>query len=304
MIDKLRDSFDEMVVYKDLKKSNFFSSLSLPSFLRDWLLKRFEDDNGEFDADEVAKFIKEYIPKKEDWPGVKNRIVLDNERVKFLTKIVVDISIQTQEISFSLPEFGLSNKDTTIELGVWERCKEDLINGKETWGVVELGYKYPDEETGLGGKIKLTDFKSFCPYTVDLDYYKDVRNDFTTSEWIDVILGAIDYNASGYDDEHQKLAMLMRLLPFVEKRLNIIELAPKGTGKSYLFGHVSKYGLLTDGGKVTRAKMFYDVGKKIPGFINGNDFVAIDEVKLVTFGDVTSGEFQDNLMLELYFWVI
>ncbi len=65
--------------------------------------------------------------------------------------------------------------------------------------------------------------------------------------WIDVLLGAIDYNASGYENEEQKLAMLTRILPFVEKRLNLIELAPKGTGKSYLFGRVSKYGWLSSG---------------------------------------------------------
>lgn len=83
----------------------------------------------------------------------------------------------------------------------------------------------------------------------------------------------------------QKLSMLTRLLPFVEKRVNIIELAPKGTGKSYVFGHISKHGMITDGGKVTRAKMFYDATRRKPGFICGPDFVAIDEVKLVNFGD-------------------
>ena len=54
---KLRECFDEMVVYKDLKKSNFFSSLSLPAFLRDWLLKKFSDDDGNFDAEEGAEFV-------------------------------------------------------------------------------------------------------------------------------------------------------------------------------------------------------------------------------------------------------
>lgn len=132
----------------------------------------------------------------------------------------------------------------------------------------------------------LTSFKNFCPYTIDLDYYKDVRNEFDVEEWIDVLLGAIDYNAEGYKSKAQKLTMISRLLPFVEKRLNIIELAPKGTGKSYVFGHVSKFGLLTDGGKVTRAKMFYDTSRRVPGFIIGNDFVVIDEVKLVQFGDM------------------
>lgn len=54
MVEKLRECFDEMVVYKDLKKSNFFSALSLPSFLRDWLLKKFEDEDGNFDIGEVS----------------------------------------------------------------------------------------------------------------------------------------------------------------------------------------------------------------------------------------------------------
>lgn len=286
MTEKLRECFDEMVVYKDLKKSNFFSALSLPAFLRDWLLKKFEDENGDFDIDEVSEFIQTYLPKKEDWMSIKSRLIMENEHIKILTKISVDINIKNQEITFSLPDFGLTNKETLIEPFVWEDCKDELVKGRDTWGVVELGYRLPDDTLKLQGKIKLVSFTNFCPYNADLDYYKDVRNEFSIQEWIDILLGAIDYNAAGYEDITNKLTMLTRLLPFVEKRLNLIELAPKGTGKSYLFGHISRYGILTDGGKITRAKMFYDDGRKIPGFIMGNDYVAIDEVKLVTFGDV------------------
>lgn len=288
MTEKLRDCFDEMVVYKDLKKSNFFSALGLPSFLRDWLLKKFADDEGNLDIDELTDFIRTYLPNKEEWVRIKDRIINDNERVKLLTKISVDISIKTGEITFSLPDFGLTNKETMIDVSTWDQYRGELISGQEVWGVVELGYRPPDDtaKPKIPGKIRLTGFTNFCPYTIDLDYYKDVRNEFTTSEWIDVLLGAIDYNAGGYESEEQKLSMLTRILPFVEKRLNLIELAPKGTGKSYVFGHVSKYGLLTDGGKVTRAKMFYDTARKTPGFVTGHDFIAIDEVKLVQFGDV------------------
>lgn len=286
MIERLRECFDEMVVYKDLKKSNFFSALSLPSFLRDWLLKKFEDENGNFDIEEVSDFIHQYLPKKDEWISIKNRIIVENERVKFLTKISVDINIKNQEISFSLPDFGLTNKETIIEPDVWYMCKDELVKGKETWGVIELGYRLPDDELKLQGKIKLTSFTNFCPYTIDLDYYKDVRSEFKTSEWIDVVLGAIDYNADGYADEHEKLAMLTRLLPFIEKRLNLIELAPKGTGKSYLFGRVSKYGWLSSGGVMSRAKMFYDISKRTPGLVSGNDFVALDEVQTISFTDI------------------
>ena len=92
--EKLRNCFDEMVVYKDLKKTNFFSALSLPAFMRDWLLKKFEDDNGEFDKEELTLFVKKFIPRKEDWTSIKNRIIVEGERVKFLAKISVNIDIE------------------------------------------------------------------------------------------------------------------------------------------------------------------------------------------------------------------
>jgi ATP-dependent Lon protease len=77
--------------------------------------------------------------------------------------------------------------------------------------------------------------------------------------------------------------MLTRLLPFVEKRLNLVELAPKGTGKSYLFGRVSRFGWLSSGGMMTRAKLFYDIQKKEHGLIAGHDFIVFDEVQTINF---------------------
>ena len=297
--EKLRDCFDEMVVYKDLKKTNFFSALSLPAFMRDWLLKKFEDDEGNFDRDDMVRFVRKYIPRKDDRITIKNRIIIEGEIVKFLAKVAVNIDIRTGEVSFSLPDFGLGFKETIIENNVWESCKDDLVKGNDTWGMVELGYRSPEDfdiefeyeqkrsrgKTSRDGKIKLVSFKNFCPYQIDLDQYKDARRDFDTNEWIDIILGAVDYNASGYSVEEEKLTMITRLLPFVEKRLNLIELAPKGTGKSYLLGNVSRFGWLSSGGVMSRAKMFYDQTKKREGLIAGRDFVTLDEVQTISFTD-------------------
>ena len=61
-----------------------------------------------------------------------------------------------------------------------------------------MGYRLPSTSPKLPGKIKLVSFTDFCPYTVDLDYYKELRAEFDIHEWIDILLGAIDYNASGY----------------------------------------------------------------------------------------------------------
>lgn len=298
--EKLRNCFDEMVVYKDLKKTNFFSALSLPAFMRDWLLKKFEDDEGNFDKNDMAQFVKKYIPRKDDWISIKNRIIIEGEKVKFLAKVAVNIDIRTGEVSFSLPDFGLGFRETIIDNDVWESCKYDLVRGSDTWGMVELGYRAPEDfdiefeyeqkrsrgKSSREGKIKLVSFKSFCPYQIDLEQYKDVRRDFVIDEWIDVILGAVDYNADGYSTEEEKLTMITRLLPFVEKRLNLIELAPKGTGKSYLFGNISRYGWLSSGGVMSRAKMFYDQTRRREGLISGSDFVTLDEVQTISFTDV------------------
>lgn len=286
MTEKLRRYFDEMVVFKDLKKSNFFASLSLPSFMRDWLLKKFMSESGEYDQQEMLEFIRKYLPRKEDWTAIKSRIVTELETVRFLAKISINVDITTGTVSFNLPDYGLTTRETIIPPRVWDTCSNDLAKGHETWGVVELAYSEPNEELKRKGKIELKSFNNFCPYEVDVDFYKDARNEFTTKEWIDVLLGAIDYNAEGYTEDEQKLTMLTRLLPFVEKRLNLVELAPKGTGKSYLFGRVSRFGWLSSGGMMTRAKMFYDIQKKEHGLLAGHDFVVFDEVQTINFQPV------------------
>lgn len=299
-IEKLKDYFDEMVVYKDLKKTNFFSALSLPSFMRDWLLRKFEDENGEFDKNELSRFIKKFIPRKDDWNAIKNKIIIEGEKVKILAKISVNIDIKTGAVSFALPEFGLGFKETIIDSDVWDECKEDLVKGRDIWGMIELGYRAPDTfdiefefekskskaKSSKDGKIKLVSFRNFCPYQIDIDQFKEARKGFSIDEWINVILGAVDYNAEGYSNIEEKLTMITRLLPFVEKRLNLIELAPKGTGKSYLFGNVSRFGWLSSGGIMSRAKMFYDQNKRREGLIAGSDFVTLDEVQTISFTDV------------------
>ena len=192
-------------------------------------------------------------------------------------------------VSFSLPDFALTNAETIIEPDVWAECKDELVKGNEIWGVVELGYRLPSTSPKLPGKIKLVSFTDFCPYTVDLDYYKELRAEFDIHEWIDVVIGAVDYNPDGYLDddgkvsEAKKLFFLRRLLPFVEKRVNIIELAPKGTGKSYVFEKISKRGWLISGGTGSRASLIYDNAKKIGGLLTRFDYVGFDEVQSITF---------------------
>ncbi len=276
-INRLKDAFDEMVVYKDLEKSNFISSFKLPSFMRDYVIKRFQDDDGEIDADSATEFIKTNIPKKDEWKTILNRVVNFHETVRFLGKISVNIDIKTQNVTFRLPDFNLDYKDTIITKDVWYECCDELLKSEENWGILELGYYIPEDEKEKY-KVKLVSYQDFTPYDVDLEDYKLSREDFSLTEWVDILLSAADYNPAGYESMEQKLFMLQRFLPFVEKRVNLMELAPPGTGKSYLFGQISRHGWLVSG-KVTRSKLIYDMSTKKDGVVAYRDFVALDEIR-------------------------
>lgn len=287
MIEKLKKCFPDMLVYKSPEQGKFFSTLSLPSFMRDWLLMKFADENGEINKEEVAAYVRKVIPKREQWEEIKYNMIRNMQSERFLAKVKIEIDVSTKTAYFSLPDFAAPKRkdEAIVDWDVIEAHKDYLLSPNEVWGIVELICDTKTDAVKTKNIIKMTDFSPFCPYNVDLDYYVEARDCFNIEEWIDIILAAIDYNPAGYTGEEQKIAMLTRLLPFVEKRVNLIELAPKETGKSYVFSQISKYGWLVSGGSISRAKMFYDQQKKSVGLVAHYDYVAFDEIQSISFPD-------------------
>ena len=282
--DKIKDVFSEMVVLKNPKRTEFFSSLSLPSYMRDWLVMKFSDRNGNIDSDSVLQYIKQYIPSREDFEQIKYKMV-NGEIVRFLARIRVSVNIKNGKTEFELPDFGgtRSGSNGEVENDIAQKWQDVLLHENENWGILELRWERDYSIKQSKGTIKLINYMPFCPYTVDLNFYREARKRFTTQEWIDVLITAVDYNPDGYESETNKLYFLRRLLPFVERRVNLIELAPKGTGKSYVYQKISKRGWLMAGGTVSRAALIYDNAKKMGGLITRFDFVAFDEIQTMTF---------------------
>lgn len=286
-MEKIREHFEGMVVKKS-SIQEVFSSLSLPAFIRDWFIKKYSDPQGNISVKFVTEKIKDILPRKGEWKSILDNL-LNGEEVKFIAKINIKLDIKTNKISFSMPDFGVDNTNTSISDSVWDKYKKSLLCGDgDIWGIVKLGYEQISvSKNKFEGKIVLRAFDNFMPYNIDLKYYKKARENFELNEWIDVLLLAIDYNPNGYADEEQKLMVITRLLPFVEKRINLIELAPKGTGKSYLFSQISKKGWLSSGGVMTRAKMFYDMKTKQDGLAAHYDYIALDEIATIRFPDTS-----------------
>lgn len=277
---KIKQVFGAAAVYKNPANYEVFSGRSLPSFVKDFLISKHVDSDGVFRRDDLVRFLDAHIPL--DNSAVVARL-RRGETLLLLTRFIVSTSLAQNKTTFQIPDMGIKSSDTLIPDWLVEEFPDDLIDG-EKWGIMKLAYIAPND--GDRGYVEMVKFKPFRPMErLDIEYIRQCRAQFTTEEWIDVLISAMEYTPSTFASESQKLEFLTRLLGFVEPRLNLVELAPKGTGKSYVFGNLSKFVWLVGGGKVSRAKLVYDRGRKAPGIMRFYDLVAFDEIQTITFSD-------------------
>lgn len=132
----------------------------------------------------------------------------------------------------------------------------------------------------------MTDCHLFDPYRkIDVDYYRSCREQFNMNEWLDVLIAAMEYEPSVFLSLEQKMEFISRLLILVEPRLNMIELGPRGTGKSYVYKNLSKHVWMISGGRVSRAQLFYNVANRQFGPLKFHDAMVIDEISTFQFSD-------------------
>ena len=276
---KIREQFSQMAIYKDPASTNsLFAGRNLPSFVKDFVLKRYINNDGSVDRTGLTSFLDMVIPQNQT--EVKDRLA-GGEELTLLTRFIIYIDLVKGVRRFAIPDMGIKINEGQIPEYVYKKHQGELVDG-EKWGVIKLCV-LPDED-GKKNHVEMVDYKPFKPYrSVDIGYLRNARKAFTIQEWVDVLLSAMEYESDGFETMTKKMEFLTRLLIFVEPRLNVIELAPKGTGKSFVFGNLSKYGWLVSGGKVTRAKLFYDKTKQQNGIIKNHDFTAFDEIQTIIF---------------------
>ena len=155
---KLKKFFGDMLVYKSSGNAKFFSALSLPSFMRDWLVMKFSDEDGRIDTEEISAYVKKILPKEEQWNKYMIDMLRHGERPRFLAKVIIDFDTSNRRALFSLPDFAFPKKkgDAIANWDVVEQNQEYLMSQAEAWGIVELSCH---EDSRSGKNIFwLTDF--------------------------------------------------------------------------------------------------------------------------------------------------
>lgn len=269
-------------VFKEPEAYSVFNGRNLPSFVKDWLIKCFSE-YGSFNKSACLEFLDEKLPRK--GISLRKRLLSSVEPIQIFSRLIVSIDLANGKWDFAIPDLGIGKKDGKIASALTHNKSIKLHEG-EMWGILLLSYIAPDESSK--GYVELTDFRPFEPYKVDLEYYRQARKNFNTLEWIDLLIRSMETNPDYQCGQQRfeldkKITYLSRLLVFLEPNLNMIELAPKGTGKSYVYNNLSKYGWTVSGGIVTRAGIFYNIASRTPGIIHHYDFLALDEVETLQF---------------------
>ena len=152
------------------------------------------------------------------------------------------------------------------------------------WGTIDLTY----DETEIHNKkirpFKITSFTPFQVSVINLEEFINKRHEFSTDEWIDLLINTCGINPAKLS-RRQKLLYLCRCIPLVENNYNMIELAPRETGKTYLYRNISYYSHVLSGGKATPAQLFVNLNTGKIGEVGTRDAVVFDEIANTDFSD-------------------
>lgn len=284
---KALDYYGEIVIEKDLIHQAGFGARSIPTYVGEWILSNFVEAGHltELSRKKIAEFLSKYLPAKGQKEEVKNKL-FNMETVELLDDYSVEVNLKQGQRRLRIPLLDMNDGFIL----------DDIVNNNElmltsgVWGIGELSY-VPPSPYGESGQVWMRFFKPFQIHNIDLDYYAESRKYFDTSEWIDLIVSSIGFNPKILS-ERQKLVLLMRIIPLIEPRVNMVELAPKGTGKSFVFDNLSRYARVIGGGKVTPAVLFHNISTGTPGIVTRYDAIVLDEIQSVTGdsqGEVVAG---------------
>jgi ATP-dependent Lon protease len=285
--EKIIKHFEGKVVKKDLttlvKGNN-----PVPVYVLEYLLGQYcaIDDEEVIKAgiEKVRNVIRDNYVHRSDSEIVKGKV-----RTAGSHKVIDKVIVTLNDSNANIYEADFTNLGIT-KIPIPDKMVLDnpkLLSGQGVWCIITLGYSHAEN---ISMRWIIVDLKPIQVANVDLNQYVHLRKEFTTDEWIDLLMHSIGLNPE-YFNRRDKFIQLSRLIPHVENNYNFIELGPKGTGKSHIFSELSPHGVLVSGGDISKASLFVkNVGKNPIGLVGYWDVVALDEFEQEKGGKRTDGD--------------
>ncbi len=269
--DKANQLFAGKVVRKDLVRKIKVGA-NVPVFVLEFLLGKYCASSDEVSIQLGLQVVNDTLANnyiRSDESMKAQATVKDRGHHTFIDKVkvrLVDSDYWAEVMNFGhksvhIPEHYVRDYERLVMGGVWSQ--------------IDMRFEYDEESRGKNPFWidKLTPIQIA---TFDLDDYRRARSQFTTDEWLDLIIRSMGYEPTAMS-RRLKLLFLVRLIPLAERNYNLVELGPRGTGKSYVVQEISPYSALLTGG-TTVANLFGHMNGRQKGMVQIWDFVGFDEV--------------------------
>ena len=296
---KAASSLDGYLVRKDLVRT-FSRQFPVPTYVVEFLLGRYCASTEQEEIDEgleiVQRQLKSRTIKAEEEELFKAR-ARENGEVKIIDLITARLDVKTDSYIATLPSLRLT--DVRISPVLVSEHERMLTGG--FYAEINLNYDAAIAQENKGRPFGVESLREIQLSKRDvLDILGETRKSFSTDEWKKFLLRSIGIESNRLS-VRQSDALMLRMVPFVERNYNMVELGPRGTGKSHLFQQVSPYAHLISGGKATVARMFVNNATGQRGLVCQYDVICFDEVSGISFdqkdgvnimkGYMESGEF-------------
>ncbi len=269
---KINAHFSGLVVRKDLVKTVKGNAI-VPSYVLEYLLGQYCATCDEASIQTGIEAVKEILRKHyvhRNEAGLVRSNIKEKGRYKVIDKISVSLNDKADVYEAEFSNLGI--KKVLVDSGTVKSHPKLLVSG--VWCIADIEYEFTEDKNT--SPWILTSLKPIQLSHFNFEEYAEARKQFSTDEWIDLIIQSIGFEPSLFG-KRSKLTQLIRLIPFCERNYNLIELGPKGTGKSHIYSEFSPHGMLISGGEVTVPKLFVNNASGKIGLVGYWDCVAFDE---------------------------
>ncbi len=268
---KIDQHFGGLVVRKDLVKAVKGNAI-VPSYVLEYLLGQYCATSDEASIQSGIETVKEILRKHyvhRSQSGLVRSTIKEKGRYKVIDRVSVELNDSKDIYEATFSNLGISK--VFVPSDTIKRHPKLLVGG--VWCIADIEYQFSEERDV---PWVLETLKPIQLSQFDYEQYLSSRAEFTTDEWIDTLLQSIGFNPEVFGPR-SKLLQLIRLIPFCERNYNLIELGPKGTGKSHIYSEFSPHGMLISGGEITVPKLFVNNSTGSLGLVGYWDCVAFDE---------------------------
>lgn len=269
---KINQHFPGLVVRKDLVKAVKGNAI-VPTYVLEYLLGQYCATNDEATIQGGIETVKEILRKhyvNRSEAGLIRSTIRERGRHRVIDKISVALNEKTDCYEAEFSNLGI--KKVLVDSSTVKAHPKLLVSG--VWCIADIEYDHNEDPKSV--PWTLATLKPIQLSKFDFDSYASARSQFTTDEWIDLLVQSIGFNPVLFG-RRSKLTLLIRLIPFCERNYNLIELGPKGTGKSHLYSEFSPHGILISGGEISVPKLFVNNASGKIGLVGYWDVVAFDE---------------------------